>query len=102
MRKVIYILVALTFVSCARQSKEDKLLNKQLELKLMKVEAEIKVTDYQIRMQAILDGGVVVTRDDCQYILSSKQASSGYNGHGYGFSMHKGNCNNPIHIYARP
>lgn len=46
-------------------------------------------------LEPILDGCVkyeVVMIDNCQYIVTGTS--------GYGFSItHKGNCNNPMHIY---
>lgn len=39
----------------------------------------------------------VITIDNCQYIMYD--AGSGYSGNG--FLAHKGNCNNPIHIYNK-
>jgi hypothetical protein len=40
----------------------------------------------------------VIVIDGCEYIIYSIKKD--YND-GYGFMAHKGNCNNPIHIYRK-
>ena len=41
----------------------------------------------------------VIIIEDCEYILYKKTKG---NNQGFGFMSHKGNCNNPIHIYQTP
>jgi len=49
----------------------------------------------QIDADLVIKNHKIVVIDDCQYILYD--ITFGYNG--YGMLTHKGNCNNPIHVY---
>lgn len=69
----------------------------EADLVIAKKQAEIEVNKDQIEAQALMNSALVVNRDGCQYLVYKRRYIKG----GILFSTHKGDCNNPIHIFKQ-
>ena len=67
----------------------------EADLVIAKKQAKLEENKDQIEGQRMMDSALIVTRDGCQYLIYKRRYIKG----GIVFSTHKGDCNNPIHIF---
>lgn len=84
---LFFIAVLSILISCNKNESQDE--DDLLESEAEKMLESIEMGDFE-----------VVKIEGCQYVVFT--SDFGVSARGYGFMAHKGNCNNPIHIYNTP